>query len=222
MSIKFFFFLISAFYSGCFCFNVVYKQNDIIPQNQITVKYDSTYQTKQFMLKDTSGLYSFEVYLSDINKGIIRYRYVGNNPLKVQTISMALLLKHIFSDTSLKNEFTTLQWGRLNNSTNLDFTLSKRLIIAASLADGWNKKSGKPFKGHENSFVKDLANETQIYPELVRLFTRFGYTITISGVEKVLVQKAGKLSFWTSISEKVNGDEKLPYDCQTWFQIEKK
>ncbi len=187
----------------------------------IHVEYDSVYQTKSYSLKDSSGSYTFVVYLSKPNKGIIGYRYNGYQPLSFQTGSMGLILKSIFKDSSLQVEFTTLQWGRLNSSTNRDLTLSKRLAIATAQSDAWNKKYGKPFKGHENEFIQKLANTGQIYPELVKLFAGFGYKIKVSGVEKVLVQQAHKMTFWNEISDQVSSDDKLPFDCQTWFTIER-
>ncbi len=218
---KHFLFLIGAVLLILHCKPDKRQDSPQIITNPVVIKNDSLFQTKSYSLNDSVGFITFEVYLSDLNKGIIRYRHKGAEPLNKQADSMKRILKTIFNDSTLNVEFSTLHWGRLNNSTNRDFTMAKRVALASANSDEWDKKSGKPFQGHANSFVQNLANSHKVYPELVNLFADFNYKIEVSGVEKVLVQQANKMPFWSEISDKVSSSDKLPFDCQTWFRIEK-
>lgn len=74
--------------------------------------------------------------------------------------------------------------------------------------------------GDINGFVRDLANREMIYPELKDLFERFNRTIRFSCAEKVLVGKAGKPPFYDALKvHGVGAEDKLPFDCMTWFSI---
>ncbi|KAA3610176.1 MAG: hypothetical protein D8M58_06905 [Calditrichaeota bacterium] len=205
----------------CFCKSEKPDTLKLDSSPPIKVEVDSLYQTKYFSLSDSSDTYVIEVFLSDLNKGIMRYRYEGERQLSQQIKPIRNLLEHVFADSSISNEFTTLQWGSLIRSEKNDFIMAQRLAMAAAQSNKWNKSSGKPFQGHENTFVQIIANEQNIYPELTDLFNELGYKIEISGVEKVFIQTAVKLPFWENISGQVNENAKLPYDCQTWFKIVK-
>jgi hypothetical protein len=192
-----------------------------LPVKNVIIKIDTLYQTKYYSLQDSTGSYTVSVYLNELNRGVFRYRYKGTNPLQLQIEAMQTVLNTVFKDTSLHINLHTFIWGALSKSAQNDFLMSKRLVLAAAKSDAWNKKTGKPFKGHENPFVLKLANQAQIYPELSTLFRKFGYKTKVSGVEKVFIQPAEKLHFWDEISGRANKNDKLPFDCQTWFSIEK-
>jgi hypothetical protein len=194
------------------------KSNPVLTVN---IKLDSVYQEKHYTLKDSTGDYKFTVYLNDLNRGIIGYNYKGLSAIPQQTKPMYTLLKTIFQDSLLNFKIHTLVWGRLFKPANNDLLMSKRLALAATKSNAWNKKTGKPFAGHENAFVLNLANSAQIFPELRDLFNLLEYNIKVSGVEKVIIQTAAQLPFWDEISGKTHKNDKLPFDCQTWFSIEK-
>ncbi len=192
-----------------------------LPVKNVKIKIDTLYQSKYYSLQDSTGSYTVSVYLNELNRGVFRYRYKGTKPLQLQTKAMQTVLNTVFKDTSLHINLHTFIWGALSKSGHNDFLMSKRLALAAAQSDAWNKKTGKPFTGHENPFVLKLANHAQIYPELSTLFRKFGYKIEVSGVEKVFILPAEKLPFWDEISGQANRKDKLPFDCQTWFSIEK-
>jgi hypothetical protein len=136
------------------------------------------------------------------------------------------ILKQIYTEFLKKEKnapaFRTLYWGRLapDGSKPASQELSQRLARAAHKSPDWDVKRGKPKKGDINGFVKDLANRQMIYPELKELFEGFHKHITFCCVEKVLVQKAGKLPFFDQLKPHgIQASDKLPFDCMTWFSI---
>ena len=149
----------------------------------------------------------------------MRYRYKGKTPLRDQIPKLDTLLFTISNDTLIDFDFTTLFWGRLNNSKNRDFTLAKRLVLFANESDEWNKQLGRPNSGHKNDFLKSLKNKFSI--ELGPLFKKYNYKIESISGEKVLVYPAEKLSFWEEINTQVDAQDKFPFDCQLWFELSK-
>jgi hypothetical protein len=116
---------------------------------------------------------------------------------------------------------TRLFWGRLlpDGQTGLH-ELSFRLALAAHAFPGWDAKKGKAKNGSDNGVVKHLGNSTMIYPELKALFERLNKSIEIVYVEKVCAMKAKQLPYFEKLKEQgVKGEEKLPFDCLTWFSI---
>jgi hypothetical protein len=104
-----------------------------------------------------------------------------------------------------EREFRTFFAGRLIEAFGADRTMSERLSLAASKSPLWDQAKGDPRIGSENKFVKEIANQAMIYPELKEMFARHGYEIQVSNVEKVLIDP----------------QTKLPYDCITWFSLSK-
>lgn len=193
---------------------LIYAQDD-----PVLVATDSLLNTKSYTYSNPQEKYTLEIYLNDLNKGILRYRYQGKTALPEQIRILKILLKKVLRENT--SSFHTLSWGRLSNGQNKDYTLAERLALAASKASDWDSKTGKPVKGNINTFIKDLASRENIYPELKDLFRSFDYTITFASAEKVLVMAAEKLPFWESISSKVDKKAKLPFDCQTWFELKR-
>jgi hypothetical protein len=114
-----------------------------------------------------------------------------------------------------------LSWGRLCPDTGCaERQLSQRLALAAYRSPDWDVARGRPLRGHENEFVRRIANAAPIYPELRELFARQGYLIEVSGVEKVLVMPASQLPYYAALqAEGVSATAKLPFDAQTWFRL---
>jgi hypothetical protein len=136
------------------------------------------------------------------------------------------LLKQIYTEFLKKEKnasaFRTLYWGRLapDGSRPEFLELSQRLARAAHKSPDWDVKRGRPKNGDLNGFVKDLANRQMIYPELKELFEGFHKHITFCCVEKVLVQAAGKLSFFEQLKPHgIQASDKLPFDCMAWFSV---
>ncbi len=153
-----------------------------------------------YALEDNS--ISLTTYETELNKDILRLRSKSELPLKEQVAIISRILKKLPKE----RRFRTFFVGRLIYAFGADRTLSERLSLAAAQSPLWDKEKGRPRSGHENKFVKEIANQAMIYPELNEMFAQHGYEIEVSGVEKVLIDP----------------QTKLPYDCMTWFSLSKR
>ena len=142
---------------------------------------------------------SLTTYETELNRHVLRLRSKSDLPLKVQV----KIISKILNKVPKERQFRTFFIGRLLKAFGTDKTMSERLSLAASQSPLWDKEKGRPRSGHENQCVKEIANQTMIYPELREMFAKHGYEIEVSGVEKVLIDP----------------QTKLPYDCQTWFSL---
>jgi hypothetical protein len=152
-----------------------------------------------YTLEDNS--ISLTTYETELNKDILRLRSKSELPLKEQVAIISRILKKVPKE----RRFRTFFIGRLIYAFGADRTLSERLSLAASQSPLWDKEKDRPHTGHENKFVKDIANQAMIYLELKEMFARHGYEIHVASVEKVLIDP----------------QTKLPYDCMTWFSLSK-
>lgn len=164
---------------------------------QVLVRSDPQLkETVYTILGEDRQKISFVTCQTELNDKVLRFRSASTLPLKKQLRLAAILLDRIIKDRPLTS-FNTLSVGRLVMAFGSDDTLSRRLTTAARTT------SPIPF-ARINNTVRDLANQQMIYPELVELFARYGITIKVAAVEKVLVNEAS-----------------VPYDCQTWFSLAK-
>lgn len=166
---------------------------------KIIVLHKDDFKETVYALEDNS--ISLTTYETELNKDILRLRSSSELPLKEQVGIISKILKKV----PRERQFRTFFIGRLINAFGADRTLSERLSLAADESPLWDTVKGCPFTGHENQCVKEIANQTMIYPELREMFARHGYEIEVSGVEKVLIDP----------------QTKLPYDCMTWFSLSK-
>ena len=167
---------------------------------KIIVQHNKDAKQTVYSLEDNS--LSLTTYETEINEHILRLRSKSDLPLKVQVKIISKILKKVPKE----RQFRTFFIGRLMNAFGTDKTLSERLSLAASKSPLWDKEKGRPRSGHENQCVKEIANQVMIYPELREIFAKNGYEIQVSGVEKVLIDP----------------QTKLPYDCMTWFSLNKR
>lgn len=65
--------------------------------------------------------------------------------------------------------------------------LRTRLAVAAASSGKWKMTSGKPRTGHAGAFVKELLASKKLYPELDSFFDSFGYGVSVSSVEEVML-----------------------------------
>jgi hypothetical protein len=119
--------------------------------------------------------------------------------LQEQVAVLSVMLNRIPKE----RRFRTFSVGRLINAFGDDRSLSERLTRAAAKSPLWDQSKVAPRTNNENNFVRDIANQAQIYPELKEMFARHGYEIRIAYVEKVLIDP----------------QTKLPFDCITWFSL---
>ena len=204
-----------------FSFTIIICSGSLFSQDlPITIKTDSLLFVKSFTYSNEKEEYRLELYLNELNRGILRYRYKGDTALADQIPVLKIILKSVFQDSSA-GTFHTLSWGRLSDDQNKDYTLARRLALAAAHSTLWDSKKGKPVDGNINTFVKNLANREMMYPELKNLFAAFSYSVTFSSAEKVLVLPASDIPFWKSLADSADEKAKLPFDCQTWFSLSK-
>lgn len=166
------------------------------------------------------GECSLALVIRDTEPGVTLHRSSCSLALKDQAPLISSLLDAAVQSGTLPKSGWSLYWGRLGPSNTICFDLSKRLMLAAHQSKDWDAKRGKPKKGHENNFVQQVMEQSQIYPELKEIFQAHGLEIKIAGVEKVLVLKAKDLPCYAELkSLGVRSEEKLPFDCQTWFRV---
>ncbi|OGP93357.1 MAG: hypothetical protein A2Z19_07020 [Deltaproteobacteria bacterium RBG_16_54_18] len=170
----------------------------VIPEGpKIIIQYDRDAKETVYALADKS--LSLTVYDTAGNEHILRLRSNSKLPLKEQVGILTRMLKKLPKERKFRSFFV----GRLIEAFGADRTMSERLSLAASKSPLWEQAKGDPRIGSENKFVKEIANQAMIYPELKELFVRHGYEIQIANVEKVLIDP----------------QTKLPYDCLTWFSL---
>jgi hypothetical protein len=166
---------------------------------KIIVLHDRDAKETVYALEDNS--LSLTTYDTEGNEHILRLRSNSKLPLKEQVAIISRILKKLPKERKFRAFFI----GRLIEAFGADRSMSERLSLAASKSPLWDQAKGDPRIGHENKFVKEIANQAMIYPELKEMFARHGYEIQVSTVEKVLIDP----------------QTKLPYDCITWFSLSK-
>lgn len=157
---------------------------------------------------------SLEVYHSDLNRHVLRYRAACPLDFAKQAPLIAALVRHVVEAEGGPARFTTLFWGRLHPDGTQDSTLAARLARAAQSSAGWNPATGQPRRGGANAFVRDLANQAMIYQELRDALCGAGFDVRVTAVEKVLVLPARRLPFLETRSS-----ARLPFDSMTWFSL---
>ena len=170
----------------------------VIPKDpKIIIQYNRDAKETVYALEDKSLSLTTDDSAGD--EHILHWRSNSKLPLKEQVAILSQILKKLPKE----RKFRTFFVGRLIEAFGADKTLSERLSNAASKSPLWEQAKGDPRIGSENKFVKEIANQAMIYPELKEMFARHGYEIQISTVEKVLIDPKTK----------------LPYDCLTWFSL---
>jgi hypothetical protein len=187
---------------------------------EVLVKADTDLGEFSYTISEGACTIKWTLYASGINRGVLTHRASGKTPLLDQVALMESLLERILNDYPGPDSLRAFYWGRLAP----DFTgctdMSLRLALAAGQSPSWNRRSGKPFKGHPNHFVAVTAEQQRIHAELADLFHRHGRQLSVSDVEKVLVAKAATLPCYPALkTHGVQPDEKLPFDCQLWFAV---
>jgi len=158
----------------------------------------------------------------DTEPAVVRQRSRCTISLEQQLPLMRAVGAAFFHQDPHAGELRTLFWGRLtpDESRGGPQEMGFRLALAAFGSAGWDRVRGRPRNGDINGFVRQLANEAMIYPELEALFAGFGRDITFAGAEKVLVMRADELPFYDRLkTHGILGTDKLPFDCLTWFAV---
>lgn len=190
---------------------------------QVVVKIQPKYkETSYKMIINDRQEISLITYQTEINKGILRLRSDSDLSLNRQIDLLAIILERVFKDVN-KDEIHTLFIGRLINAFGTNNTqMSERLALSVYKSHLWDNTQGRPVSDHENVAVKTIANEARIFPELRQVFSRHGLLITVSGVEKVLINQPDLTPIGDALKfHGVTRTAKLPYDCLMWFSVSK-
>ena len=182
-------------------------------------------ESRETIYRTSSGECSLSWVLRDAesDQGVVLYRSTCSLPFREQALLMSELLKSVVRAGTLPWAEWTLHWGRLTQSDGKCFELSQRLMLAAHQSKDWDVKRGKPRQGHENGFVRHIAEQAGIYQELKEIFQVQGFVLLVSNVEKVLILKAKDLPCYADLKSRgVGPEEKLPFDCQLWFRVQAK
>ena len=168
----------------------------------------------------TSGECTIQWIVRDNEKHVIKHWSQCAAPVAEQ-LPLVTQLAVAFFSADENTQASRLFWGRLvSEDETRSSELSCRLALAAHAFPGWDAKKGRAKNGDDNGVVKHLGNSAMIYPELKALFERFHKSMKIAYVEKVCVMKAKQLPFFDQLKQQsVKADEKLPFDCMTWFSI---
>jgi len=160
-------------------------------------------------------------YTTEANRGVVKHWARCPAPLEQQTPSLARIFKEFLTRDRNAPSFRTLFWGGLVPETRpASLEMPLRLALAAHRSAAWDVKRGRPAQGDLNRFIRDLANQGPIYPELKQLFGRFYLSISVASVEKVRVLEAGELPFFDELKKQgVQAADKLPFDCMVWFDL---
>lgn len=160
-------------------------------------------------------------YTTEANNGVVKHWARCSLRLEQQVPSLARIMDELLTRDRNAASFRTLIWGGLVPEAGPDsLEMPLRLALAAHRSPAWDAKRGRPVKGDLNRFVRDLANQEPIYPELKELFGRYYRSISIATVEKVRVMEAGELPFYEALKKQgVQAAEKLPFDCMVWFGL---
>ena len=195
------------------------QENDLV-----TALYDSTYKQLVYEIVGESCKTSMIVYAEgNTNKGGISHRTTCAWPLTNNLFQYQKLLERMFNDITyhyLIDSVTWISWGRLGENAT---EMSLRLAIESNQSPVWDAKRGKVKTGYINNFVKKLSNEKEIYKELKELFASYEIEIKVSSIEKVLISRADRLDYFEELKKiGIRASDILPFDCQTWFSLERK
>lgn len=204
------------------------KQVEIqaLPDIQIQTQVVPEYKEIKYVYQQEDDRLEWTTYELEHNQSVVKHRWQGNMKIQDTEPLFSAMIKTVFDPEKNKvaDKIDTLTWGRIaQDNTQKNTEISKRLVVAAALSDAWDKTTGKVKTGEQiNGWVKDLANQADIFFELPTAFKENDMEITISSVEKVLVSRADTLPYFEQIKQfDIKAEDLVPWDCQVWFRIKR-
>lgn len=192
-----------------------------VRQDQVAVKHDAQQRETDYTIASRDCRITWTVFKTETNRGVIRHRADCGLALSEQAPLIGKVLRTVLGTDAEAARFRTLMWGRLYPDGARDLTMAKRLALAAKRSAEWDAVKGAPRGGDINGWVRKLANEASIYEELRPVFREAGLEISLTGVEKVLVEPAGRLEFFEGLRQAgARLQDKVPFDCQAWFSVQ--
>jgi hypothetical protein len=154
------------------------------------------------------------------NTGVILHRPDCRRPPAEQAPLFGRILDAIAAEPERLRAIRTLHWGRLFPDGAIDGTLSIRVALTAWQSPGWDARAGRPRSGDVNGFIRGLANESRLAPEIEAVFEARGLALAVASVEKVLIARAQELPFFDALTRAgVKPDDRVPWDAQIWFSV---
>jgi hypothetical protein len=179
----------------------------------VSVEEDDASRETRYTIKSGECRITWTVFRTEANLGVVRHRADCALGLGEQAPLIAKLLEKA-------GTFHTLMWGRLYPDGAREATMALRLAVAARRSEDWDVVKGRPKRGDVNAWARKTMEGSRVYEELRPVFGARGLDIRLASVEKVLVQEAGKLTFFDELSAAgVGVADKVPFDCQTWFAV---
>jgi hypothetical protein len=189
-------------------------------EDEVTVERDAAIGEIRYGTAKGKCRITWTLHTAEINRNVIRHRAECELPPAEQVLLIARLLRRMMESGTDPEQIRTLSWGRIYPDGPRDSTMAVRLALAAIGSAGWDAAKGVPRDGDVNGFVRQLAIDEMIYPELRALFREFGLAAELASVEKVLVLPAGQLPFFDRLQKRgAHAGDKLPFDFQAWFSI---
>ncbi len=166
-----------------------------------SVKIEKNLEYEETIYSIAQGETKFEMvtYQTELNSAVMSYTSNAAS-INSQISPLIAILKQVKKHKGAIPP--VLFWH--GNSSYPEFF--KRVSSATAKSLLWDITTGRPFEGDKALAIIKIANEVRAYPELEKVFSRFGLAIKVSSVEKVLVDPKTK----------------LPYDFLLWFRLEKK
>ena len=187
---------------------------------EVLVEANADLKEVTYTISESGCKITWTLYTSGINQGVLMHRTSCTAPLRNQAILMEGLLERILIDHPGPDALHSIYWGRIAPDFVGCTDMSLRLTLAAGQSTSWDRRNGKPFKGHPNHFVAKIAEQQHIHSEMADLFKRYGMQLKVSDVEKVLVVKVAALPCYPVLKScGVRAGDKLPFDCQLWFAV---
>jgi len=154
--------------------------------SRVSIKVNSEYQETTYAIISEGATCELTTYQTELNKDVMTYRS------NAKTINRQLEPIYELFKTVKKRE------GRLPP---ILYWYSHQ-----SYPEFYQRVKSAAKKGMSAEQIIKLANDNQSFFELEALLAHMGYSLKVSGVEKVLLEP----------------QTKLPYDFMLWFRVEKK
>lgn len=126
------------------------------------------------------------------------------------------LLKALVADTDGLRGLRNFFWGRLLRGDASD-ALAANLTKAAAQSPHWDAAAGtvKQYTGSTNRFIGGLMNDARVFSDVESSFARFGYSLKVNGVEKVVVKALADNASGLPVG-------RYPVDCLVSFEVIRK
>ncbi len=178
-------------------------------QTSLTVEELAELGDIRYSAVDGENTVTWTVSTNQLSQAEIRVWARGGQQIPNLVDSSAAILERVL-DEHPPQSLRTLFFGRF------DALLSQRLVLAAHNSPAWKESLCRGPAGELNKLVAKLIKSGDFLAEWQELFARFGLTLTVDRVEKVLCSQ-GPAAFREL--NRVPQDEILPFESMLWLNI---